>query len=112
MKNEYATKSFRNPKTKDELDYFPTPPWATRLFIEQGLFKCLPTRSFDRNNRYVLEPAAGGRHMSKVLMEYFDCVVEYDIKSTHDLVKECDFLTYIPIINPDRIRRRLGFGAR
>jgi hypothetical protein len=51
----------------DALDYFPTPPWATRALCECVL-------SIERNRPLpssVWEPAAGQGHMAEVLKEYF-----------------------------------------
>ena len=59
----------------DSLDYFPTPPWATRALIEKVLWPYLggePLRSF-------WEPACGEGHMSEVLREYCPCVLASDI---------------------------------
>lgn len=59
----------------DGLDYFPTPPWATRAlleWLEQNVFSDLPFCS-------CWEPAAGGRHMSLVLAERFKTVFATDV---------------------------------
>ena len=60
---------------KVELDYFPTPPWGTRALCEwlvaQGLVLA---------DKRVLEPAAGGGWMARVLEEYFASVVASDVK--------------------------------
>lgn len=47
----------------DSLDFFPTPPWATR-----ALFEAL---SWTRPRRACWEPACGLGHMSDVLTEFF-----------------------------------------
>lgn len=54
------------------LDYFPTPPWATRALCE-WLSR--------RRNRpaSVWEPACGEGHMSRVLAEYFEVVISSDV---------------------------------
>lgn len=49
------------------LDFFPTPPWATR-----ALFPFL-------NGRSAWEPAAGEGHMSAVLAEFFAEVIASDV---------------------------------
>lgn len=59
----------------DSLDFFPTPPWATRALIEivlpeVGVYEVGPT---------VWEPACGEGHMAEVLMEYCNDVVATDI---------------------------------
>lgn len=56
------------------LDYFPTPPWATRALVEH----VLGGRS-SRKDLVCWEPACGGGHMSEVLKEYFGEVVSTDI---------------------------------
>jgi hypothetical protein len=54
---------------KDELDDFPTPPWATRALAE---YVIVPEGT-------CLEPACGRGHMSAALAEYFDDVRSSDI---------------------------------
>jgi hypothetical protein len=59
----------------DSLDFFPTPPFATRALAECVLrpkFLLLPNQS-------VWEPACGEGHMSEVLKEYFGHVGATDI---------------------------------
>lgn len=55
----------------DSLDFFPTPPWATRALME-----CVPgiTPRAD-----VWEPAAGQGHIADVLAEYFGWVHASDV---------------------------------
>lgn len=50
----------------DSLDYFPTPPWATRALIED----VLPTLGVSLSGTVVCEPACGEGHISGVLGEY------------------------------------------
>lgn len=58
----------------DSLDYFPTPPWATRALCETVLPRfCSPHSST------VWEPACGEGHMAEVLAEYFRQVAASDI---------------------------------
>lgn len=59
------------------LDYFPTPPWATRAFCEHVLPAVWPHP--DRFSCGALDPACGEGHMSRVLAEYFDYIHESDI---------------------------------
>ena len=47
---------------KTVLDYFPTPPWATRALCEENI----------RNG---IEPACGEGHMVRPLTEYFNRVI-------------------------------------
>jgi hypothetical protein len=56
------------------LDYFPTPPWATR-----ALCQWLLSRNHFWDDEIVIDPAAGGGHMATVLREYFGVVVESDV---------------------------------
>ena len=70
----HAVMSQRHEK-KDSLDYFPTPPWATRALFHSII---MPMGMIHYSDR-VLEPACGGGHMVKVLQEYFDKVESCDI---------------------------------
>lgn len=60
----------------DSLDFFPTPPWATRALCEIVLpqlgFAPHPVRS-------AWEPACGAGHMAEVLREYFGVVSATDV---------------------------------
>lgn len=58
----------------DSLDYFPTPPFATRALCEVILPRYCITRSST-----AWEPACGEGHMAEVLGEYFREVVATDI---------------------------------
>jgi hypothetical protein len=55
----------------DALDYFPTPPWATR-----ALFRHVVPRA---EGKSVWEPAAGEGHMAEVLREYMQPVIASDV---------------------------------
>jgi hypothetical protein len=59
---------------KDDLDYSPTPPWATRALIER-VFPILGVRDFAS----VWEPACGEGHMAEVLREFFAEVTATDV---------------------------------
>lgn len=65
----------------DSLDYFPTPPWATRALIEE----VLPRLGWHFGGRQALanasawEPACGEGHIAEVLAEYFGSVRASDI---------------------------------
>lgn len=72
--------------TKSQLDFYPTPGWATR-----ALFEYAPVTI----NGVVWEPAAGGGHMVKVLEEQALQVIATDIQTDG-----LDFLTR-PAINCD-----------
>jgi len=58
------------------LDYFPTPPWATRALVECVLGDD-PALQLD--GKVVWEPAAGEGHMAQVLAEYAGLVVHSDV---------------------------------
>lgn len=59
----------------DSLDYFPTPPWATRALVED----VLPQLGVDLASASVWEPACGEGHISGVLEEYAREVAATDI---------------------------------
>ena len=100
----HAVMSQRHEK-KDSLDYFPTPPWATRALFQSVI---LPM-GFVPYNDVCLEPACGGGHMVKVLQEYFDKVESCDIADygqdriadflSKDVEQECDFIITNPPFN-------------
>ena len=100
----HAVMSRRHEK-KDSLDYFPTPPWATRALFQSVI---LPM-GFVHYNDVCLEPACGGGHMVKVLQEYFDKVESCDIADygqdriadflSKDVEQECDFIITNPPFN-------------
>ena len=70
----------------DSLDFFPTPPWATRALMEHGIYKEF------YQDEVCLEPAAGQGHMSGVLGEYFDTVIARDIHDYGAGIETRDFL--------------------
>ena len=59
----------------DSLDFFPTPPWATRGLIEH----VLKPLSLAYPNERVCDPAAGKGHMVRPLAEFFSEVLASDI---------------------------------
>jgi hypothetical protein len=59
----------------DSLDFFPTPPWATRAFVQHVALPVLGARICDT----VLEPACGEGHMAEPLAETFISVHASDI---------------------------------
>lgn len=61
----------------DSLDYFPTPPWATRALIEVVLRGHWNIRPYSLKSAW--EPACGEGHMAEVLREYFPDVSASDI---------------------------------
>lgn len=58
------------------LDFFPTPPWATRAFLREVLEQEFAPHCFGS----VWEPAAGAGHMSSVLAELFPRVRASDVE--------------------------------
>ena len=62
----------------DSLDFFPTPPWATRALIEH-VFDHLGRRGHC-GWQVCWEPACGEGHMAEPLKEYFREVVASDVK--------------------------------
>lgn len=63
----------------DSLDYFPTPPWATRALCEWIAGKI--GRDHMRRNIDAWEPACGEGHMVRPLREYFANVRASDVRS-------------------------------
>lgn len=59
----------------DSLDFFPTPPWATRALIED----VLPQLGISLADASVWEPACGEGHISGVLEEYAREITATDI---------------------------------
>jgi hypothetical protein len=88
------------------LDFFPTPPWATRALIEELLFpEGLMAFNF-RKELYpemVWDPACGAGHMAIPLAEYFEEVLATDV---HDWgfgdVRNLDFT----MVARDTLKRR------
>lgn len=76
----------------DSLDYFPTPPWATRALMEVVFPHAGLTRLWRRSAAW--EPACGEGHMAEVLKEYFGQVYASDIHEygDHDIFDFVDFL--------------------
>ena len=60
-------------ESKDSLDDFPTPPWATRSLLEYVI------SNEDLKSLSCLEPACNRGYMSKALEEYFGNVVSSDV---------------------------------
>ena len=80
----------------DSLDFFPTPPWATRALCE----KVLLANGFIFNNKVVLDPACGEGHMARPLTEYFRETVASDVHD-YGYGKVDDFL--FPNANHDDV---------
>ena len=71
----------------DSLDYFPTPPWATRALIKK-VFPVLGIRILHT----VWEPACGEGHIAEVLSEFTDNVCATDVHDYGYGVETGDFL--------------------
>lgn len=96
----------------DSLDFFPTPPWATRAlcewlkgYLDLGTLSCW-------------EPACGQGHMSRPLREYFKAVRASDIfpygcGATEDfLLSPTDAATDFTITNPPfRLGEQFAWAA-
>jgi hypothetical protein len=84
----YSVMARRRYRAAENLDYFPTPPWATRAACE-----FLEARIGPLGRLSVWEPACGEMHMAKPLSEYFAHVRASDVfryRPEHELA---DFLT-------------------
>lgn len=90
----------------DSLDYFPTPPWATRALVEYALPEIGVT---GRELGSVWEPACGEGHIAEVLREYSTKVIATDI---HDYGQGevADFLTFGGPVGADWIITNPPFG--
>lgn len=69
----------RRHEPADSLDFFPTPPWATRAFCEHVLTKIEGVGRLVDPGLSALDPACGEGHMALALEEYFDRVFASDI---------------------------------
>lgn len=65
----------RRSEPHDSLDYFPTPPWATRAFVDHVLLKELGASP----NDMIWEPACGEGHMAAALAETFPKLFPSDV---------------------------------
>lgn len=79
------------------LDYFPTPPWATRAFLNEVLLAEFAPHCFGS----VWEPAAGAGHMVHVLSEVFEKVRASDVE---DYGADFEVGSYVGV-GPDVISR-------
>jgi hypothetical protein len=84
----------------DALDYFPTPPWATRALFRH----VLPALGIDAI-RSVWEPACGEGHMAAVIAEFTSAVIASDIfdhgygNASHDFLYDADPDRYESLLN-------------
>ena len=70
----------------DSLDFFPTPPWATRALLTHVLAR----RVIKAHTAW--EPAAGEGHMAEVLGEFFSTVITTDVFDYGRGYRVSDFL--------------------
>jgi hypothetical protein len=81
----------------DGLDYFPTPPWATRALFAH----VLPELGVGSPGS-VWEPACGDGIMAAVIEEYTSGpVVASDLIDYGYGTAPVDFLTHAPLVRPD-----------
>lgn len=73
----------------DELDYFPTPPWATRAACEFLAGDC----GLELARASAWDPACGEMHMARPLAEYFRHVRASDVFLYCDGQEVVDFLS-------------------
>ena len=64
---------------KNDLDFFPTPPWVTR-----ALFEYVPIMKKINQGGFIWEVACGQGHMEKAISEYYHAVLGSDIKKYGD----------------------------
>lgn len=74
-----------------DLDFSPTPPWATRALIERVLPQ-IPDVDFAIAAQSVGEVACGEGHMAEVLEEYFGDVIATDVRDYGYNDRALDFL--------------------
>lgn len=87
----------------DSLDFFPTPPWATRALIKHVLVGH-GWRRHQINSSVVWEPACGRGDMARPLAEYFGLTIASDVHdygygAAHDFL-----MPFLPAeIEPDSV---------
>lgn len=91
----------------DSLDYFPTPPWATRALMERVWPVAVPSGRIAS----AWEPACGEGHIAEVLEEYCNAVLASDIHDYGygDII---DFLQSPPEPRVDWIITNPPFGDK
>lgn len=86
----------------DSLDYFPTPPWATRALCE------FLSNQYPLNLLTAWEPACGEGDMAKPLAEYFEYVAASDVHDYGFGAVE-DFLIDWPVLSGESRRETPDF---
>jgi hypothetical protein len=92
-------------EARDSLDYFPTPPWATRALCAR-----LERLGFDLGVETTWDPACGAGDMQRALADHFGQALASDVHDYGDewrgaggLYAVCDYL--IPAARPDWLQR-------
>lgn len=80
----------RREHSMDSLNYFPTPPWATRALCEHVI------PHWNLHNLTCLEPAAGAGDMVRPLSQYFRSVTGSDVHDHGAGFPVVDYLTLRP----------------
>jgi len=96
----------------DSLDYFPTPPWATRALIEQVFGRHLAWPVSSWRIRSAWEPACGEGHIAEVLREYFRHVFATDVHDYGYGGQVFDFLAHEGAYGADWIITNPPFGEK
>lgn len=86
MQNKSSAVMAQRHEPADSLDYFPTPPWATRALCEW-----LVKERVNVAGMGVWEPACGEGHMARALGEYFFSVFASDVHD-YGFDTQIDFL--------------------
>jgi hypothetical protein len=94
----------------DSLDYFPTPPWATRALFEHVL--ATSARRAENAQSCAWEPACGEGHIAEVLREYFGQVHATDIHDYRYGQHVIDFLNCEAQDDADWIITNPPFGDK
>ena len=69
----------RRVEPADSLDFFPTPPWATRALFEHVILRTKILEHTIGAGRLARDPCCGEGHMAAVLAEYCEAVTASDI---------------------------------
>jgi hypothetical protein len=95
----------------EDLDFSPTPPWATRALIE----RVLPVLNISRASLAAAtahEPACGEGHMAEVLREYFSTVTATDVHDYGHGDAVYDFLDDTFSVDADWVVTNPPFGKK
>ncbi len=97
----------RRYEPRKSLDYFPTPPWATRAFVSEILVR----RGWLDASDTVWEPACGEGHMAAVLQEFIEPIVLATDVFDYGFGFVTDFLDPSLILRSDWIITNPPFNA-